>query len=141
MCVGDDVRSITDKVIRVVAFQTAGCIGEVGKCVDGAASQLQSTGANVGICSETMVHSVDRHTRIINAFKSGGFLAFSHNTIPRAVDCVPNSLEDEAFGPRAAGVIVAVSDKYAAGWADIAHDTFGRAIAANLDLSDGAITA
>ena len=54
------------------------------------------------------------------------------------MDCLPNSLEDEAFGPRAAGVIVVVSDKYAAGWTDIAYDTFGRAIAANLDLSDGA---
>ena len=103
-------------MIRVVAFQTAGCIGDVGKLVDGAVPQLHSTGANVGICSETMVHSADRHTRIVNAFKSRGFLAFSHNTISRAVDCVPNSLEDEAFGPRAAGVIVVVSDKYAADW-------------------------
>ena len=50
---------------------------------------------------------------------------------------MPGSPQDEAVGSRAAGVIKVVSDKYAAGWTDIAYDTSGRAIAANLDLSDG----
>ena len=96
------------------------------------------TGAHVGIYTETTIHSVDRHTRIINAFKTRGFLALSHNTSSRQVDCVPGSPEDDVFGPRATGVIVVVSDKYAGGWTDIAYDTSGRAIAANLELSDGA---
>ena len=46
-------------------------------------------------------------------------------------------LEDQTLGPRAAGVIIVVSEKYAAGWTDIAYDLSGKAIAANLDLSDG----
>ena len=96
------------------------------------------TGAHVGIYTETRAHSADRHARIINAFKSRGFLPPSDNATPRAVDCAPGSRQDEAPGPRAFGVIVVVSDTYAAGWTDIVYDTFGRAIAANLDLSDGA---
>ena len=51
---------------------------------------------------------------------------------------MPGSPEDEALGPRAVRVIMVVSDNYAAGWTDIAYDTSGKAIAANLDLSDGA---
>ena len=93
----------------------------------------------MGIYTETRVQSADRHTRIINAFKSRGFLAFSHNKTARAVDCVPVSPEDDALGHRAAGVIIVVSDKYAVGWTDISHDTFEIAIATNLDVSDGAI--
>lgn len=123
---------------RVVAFQTAGCIGEIGAWVDGAISQLVCTGAHVGIYTETKIHPVDRHTRIINAFKTLGFWALSHNTSSRQVDCAQRSPEDDVFGPRAAGVIVVVSDKYASWWTDIAYDTFGKAIAANLELSDGA---
>ena len=37
-CVGDDVRFINDSVTRVVAFQTAGCIGEIDTWVDGTVS-------------------------------------------------------------------------------------------------------
>ena len=73
----------------------------------------------------------------MNAFKARGFLALSHNTTPRSVDFAPGSLEDQTLGPRAAGVIIVVSDKYAAGWTDIAYDSRGRAIAANLNLSHG----
>ena len=137
-CVGDDICSMSENVVRMVAFQTAGCIGELGAWVDGAVSQLRCTGAHVGVDGETRVHSVDRHTRIINAFKSHGFLALSHNTSSRSMDFAPGSPEDDVFGPRAAVVITVVSDKYAGGWTDIAYDTFGRAIAANLELSDGA---
>ena len=115
MCVGDDVRVIDDIVTRVVAFQTSGCICEIDAWVDGAVLQLRCTGAHVGIYIETRIHFVDRHTRIINAFKTRGFLALSHNTSTRQVDCAPGSPEDNVFGPRAAGVIVVVSDKYAGG--------------------------
>ena len=62
---------------------------------------------------KTRVQFVGRHTRIANAFKSRGFLALSHNTSPRSVDFAPGSPEDNLFGPRAAGVIVVVSDKHA----------------------------
>ena len=45
---------------------------------------------------------------------------------------------DEAFlGPRAAGVIIVVTERHASGWADIAFDFSGRAIAASLDTSGG----
>ena len=37
-CIGDGVSTISEKVARVVAFQVAGCIGEVGEWVDDAVS-------------------------------------------------------------------------------------------------------
>ena len=81
---------------------------------------------------------MDRHTRIINAFKSHGVWALSHNTCPRSMEFAPGSPEDDVFGPRAVGVIVVISNKYASGWTDIAYDTSGKALAANLELSVGA---
>ena len=75
------------------------------------------------------------HTRII----INGFPGISHNTTSRAVDCVPVFRKDEAFGPRAVGFIVRVSEKYVAAWTEIAYDTFGKVVAINIDLYDGAI--
>ena len=81
ICIGDCAATINTKVLRVAAFQVAGCIGEVNDWVSDAVSQLQCTGAHVGIFTETRVHTPDRHTRIVNAFRSRGFLALSRNTI------------------------------------------------------------
>ena len=99
----------------MVAFQTTGCIGEVGDLVNHAASKLRCSGAHVGVTKETRVQFLRLHIHIVNAFKSRGFLALSHNTSPRSVDFAPGSPEDNVFGPRAAGVIVVVSDKHAGG--------------------------
>ena len=90
-----------------------------------------------GIFTETRVHTPDRHTRIVNAFRSRGFLALSHIATQKAADFASGSLQDAVLGPRAAGVIMVVSGRYASGRSDISYDSSGRAIAANLDLSDG----
>ena len=79
----------------------------------------------MGIYTETRVHSADKHTCIINVFKASGFLVLSDNATPRSADFAPGSLEDETLGPCAAGVIIVVSDKYAAGWTDVAYDSSG----------------
>ena len=55
------------------------------------------------------------------------------------MDFALGSLDEAALGPRAAGVIGVVLDSYASGWSDIAYDVSGRAIAANLDLTDGSM--
>ena len=39
---GDDVSSTSDKMVRVVAFQTTRCIGEVGQLVEGPVAKLQA---------------------------------------------------------------------------------------------------
>ena len=100
---GDNVCSIGDKVVRVVAFQAAGGIGDVDDFVKSAVSRLRSTGAHVGIYTETMVLTADRHNRIITASKNRGFLVLSHNAAPRAADDISDPPEDQAFGPRASG--------------------------------------
>ena len=73
MCVGDNVCSIGDKVVRVVAFQAAGGIGDVDDLVKSAVSRLRSTGVHVGIYTETKVLTADHHIRIINAFNKKWF--------------------------------------------------------------------
>ena len=84
MCIGDCAATISDKVLRVVAFQVAGCISEINEWVSDAVLQLLQSGAHVGIFTETRVHTQDRHTRIVNAFKLLVLFAISHNAAPRA---------------------------------------------------------
>ena len=74
-CIGDCAATISDKVLRVVAFQVAGCIGEINEWVNDAVLQLLHSGAHVGILTETIVHAQDKHTRIVNAFK---LMVFCH---------------------------------------------------------------
>ena len=64
ICIGDCAATISTKVLRVAAFQVAGCIGEVNDWVSDAVSQLQCTGAHVGIFTETRIHTPDRHTAL-----------------------------------------------------------------------------
>ena len=82
-CIGDCAATISAKVLRVVAFQVAGCIGEINEWVSNAALQLARSGAHVGVFTETRVQTQDRHTRIVNAFKRLGYLAISHNASPK----------------------------------------------------------
>ena len=89
-CIGDCAATISDKVLRVVAFQVAGCIGQINEWVSDAVLQLMQSGAHVGIFIETRARTQDRHTRIVNALKLG-FLAISHNAAPRAGDFTPVS--------------------------------------------------
>ena len=79
----------------------------------------------------------ERHTRVVNAFSAAGYLALSRNTSSKDTDFAPDSLEQAVLGPRASGVIVVVSKNYASGWSDIVYDVSGRAIAANLELTNG----
>ena len=101
-----------------------------------AVSQLIRFGAHVGVFTETRAQTLDRHTRIVNAFQRSGYLAISHNAPPKADVLAVDTLDDAFLGPRAAGVIIVVTEKHASGWADIAFDFSGRAIAASLDMSD-----
>ena len=138
-CIGDCMSTIGDKVLRVVVFQVAGYIGEVQDWVNNAVAQLREPGAHVGSFTETRIQTQDRHSRIVYAFSSCGFLALSHNASSRDMDLNVHSLEQAVLGFRAAGIIVVVLDSYAFGWSDIAYDVSGRAIAANLDLTDGSM--
>ena len=68
-CIGDCAATMNEQVLRVVAFQVAGCISEINEWVSDAVLQLLHSGAHVRIFTETRVHTQDRHTRIVNAFK------------------------------------------------------------------------
>ena len=68
-CIGDCAATISDTVLRVVAFQVVGCIRESNEWDSDAVLQLLHSGAHVCIFIETRVHTQDRHTRIVNAFK------------------------------------------------------------------------
>ena len=136
-CIGDCAATISARVLRVVAFQVAGRIGEINEWVSNAVLQLVRSGAHVGVFTETRVQTQDRHTRIVNAFKRLGYLAISHNASPTVGYSTLDTLDEATLGPLAAGVIVVVTESYASGWTDIAYDASGRAIAANLNMSDG----
>ena len=103
---------------------------------DDAVAKLQRAGAHVGVFTETRIQSADRHHLIVNAFKSKGYLAISHNaTTQRSTICT--SPVDSEFGPRSAGVILVVSSCHISGWANVVLDPYGRAMAASLDSHDG----
>ena len=80
-----------------------------------AVAQLRQSGAHMGIFTETRIQTQDRHSRIVIAFTSCGYLFLSHNTSSRDMDFAIDSLYEVVFGPRAAGVIVLVLDSYADG--------------------------
>ena len=107
-CIGDCIATISNKVLRVVAFQAAGSICEIQEWVNDAVKQIINSGAHVSIFTETRIQTQEKHTSIINAFSSAGYLALSHNTSSRDSDFVPGSPEPVVLGPRAAGVIVVV---------------------------------
>ena len=116
-CIGDCAATISAKVLRVVAFQVAGCIGEINEWVSNAVLQLVRSGAHVGVFTETRVQTQDRHTRIVNAFKRLGYLAISHNASPTVGVPSLDALNEASLGPRAAGVIVVVTERHAS-WVD-----------------------
>ena len=93
----------------------------------------------MGVFTETRVQTLDGHTHIANALKRSGYLAISHNAPPKDVTPAVDTLDEAFLGPRAAGVIIVVSERHTSGWADIAFDSSGRAIAASLDTSDGSM--
>ena len=135
-CIGDCAATIHSEVLRIVAFQVAGRIGDINGWVIEAVLQLQRSGAHVGVFSETRIQTSDRHSRIVNAFKENGYIAISHNSLASHAYSV-DATDESVFGPRAAGVIIVVSAKHITGWANVALDTCGRSIAANLDAQDG----
>ena len=63
-CIVDSAATINVKVLRVVAFQVAGCIGEINEWVSNAVLQLLRSGAHVGVFTETRVQTQDRHTTL-----------------------------------------------------------------------------
>ena len=142
-CIGDPAASIRSDVLRIIALQVAGMIKDVKAWVSDAVAQLQCAGAHIGVFTESRVQSMDKHHLIVNAFKSKGYLAISHNAtaqrttnrVPRTATLAPSG--DSEFGPRSAGVILVVSASYISGWSNVALDLHGRAIAASLDSRDG----
>ena len=135
-CIGDSAAAIRGDVLRLIAFQVAGMINDVKGWVEDAISQLQRAGAHVGVFTETRIQAAERHHVIVNAFKSRGYLAISHNATTHrcTISTSPGDLE---FGPRSAGVILVVSSCHISGWANVVLDPYGRAIAASLDAQDG----
>ena len=43
---------------------------------------MLSTGAHIGIFTETRIYDSDKHTMVIHTFLEYGILAISHNTTP-----------------------------------------------------------
>ena len=67
-CIGDCAATVSSEVLRIVAFQVAGRINDIGGWVADAVLQLQRSGAHVGVFTETRIQTSDRHSRIVNAF-------------------------------------------------------------------------
>ena len=135
-CIGDCAATVSSEVLRIVAFQVAGRINDIGGWVSDAVLQLQRSGAHVGVFTETRIQTSDRHSRIVNAFKENGYIAISHNSLTSHTDSA-DVTDEPVFGPRAAGVILVVSSCHITGWSNVVLDTCGRAIAASLDAQDG----
>ena len=135
-CIGDSAAVIKRDTLRIIALQVAGMINDVKAWVDDAVAQLQRAGAHIGVFTETRIQSADRHHLIVNAFKSKGYLAISHNATTQR-STTRTSPVDSEFGPRSAGVILVVSSCHISGWANVVLDPYGRAIAASLDSQDG----
>ena len=135
-CIGDSAATIRSDVLRLIALQVAGMINDVKGWVEDAISQLQRAGAHVGVFAKTKIQTTERHHSIVNAFKVRGYIAISHNAATKR-STNNASPEDVEFGPRSAGVILVVSASHISGWANVALDPHGRAIAASLDAQDG----
>ena len=101
-CIGDCAATISSEVLRIVAFQVAGRIGDINGWVIDAVLKLQRSGAHVGVFTETRIQTSDRHSRIVNAFKENGYIAISHNSLASHADSV-DATDESVFGPRAAG--------------------------------------
>ena len=142
-CIGDSAASIRSDVLRIIALQLAGRIKDVNAWVSDAVSQLQCSGAHIGVFTESRVQTMDKHHLIVNAFKRKCYFAISHNAAAQRTTIRVPSLAticppcDSEFGPRSAGVILVVSASYISGWSNVALDLHGRAIAASLDSCDG----
>ena len=54
-CIGDCMATISNKALRVVAFQAAGSIGDVQEWVNDAVKQVIRSGAHVGVFTGTRV--------------------------------------------------------------------------------------
>ena len=133
---GDDVSSIGSHVLRIVVIQAAGAIGDFPTWVKKSATQLRAMRAHVGVYTETIIHGGDRHTQVSDLIRDYEFFAIGDNTTSSRFFSPTSTEEDNELGPRAAGAILVVTAKYAGGWTEIAYDTGGRALSANINLSD-----
>ena len=61
-CIGDCIATISSKVLRVVAFQAAGSIGETQEWANDAVKQIIHSGAHVNIFTETRIQTQEKHT-------------------------------------------------------------------------------
>ena len=68
-CIGDCAATVSSEVLRIVAFQVAGRINDIGGWVSDAVLQLQRSGAHVGVFTETRIQTSDRHSPIVKSFK------------------------------------------------------------------------
>ena len=98
---GDEESSIGSNVLRIVAIQAEGAIGDLPTWMKKCAIQLRAIGAHVGVYTGTIIHGGDRRTQVSNFFSDYGLLAisdimttsrFTFNTI----------IEDNELRPRAA---------------------------------------
>ena len=135
LCIGDGASTRFRSTTRIVAFQSAGRACDIRAWATQSATNMRTTGAHIGIYTETRIYGTDRHTLVVNTFLAHGFLAISYNALPsdKRRDIQE---DDEQQGPKAAGVVLAVCARYAGGWTDINKDEDGRAISANIILDD-----
>ena len=112
-CVGDDTSKVGALVLRIVAFQTAGHAGDFKEWTKQWSIHLRGLGGHIGAFTETPVNGADRHAQVVNSFLEQGVLAISHNTTTSRSTNATGTEEDNELGPRAAGVILALTIEYA----------------------------
>ena len=70
------------RTTRIVAFQSAGRTGDIFTWAVQSADNMRTTGAHIGIVTETRIYGTDRHTIVVNTFLAHGFLAICDNALP-----------------------------------------------------------
>ena len=129
--IGDDVSWVGDSVFRCVVLQMAGAGTDKyvwGRCW---AKALKDLGATVGILCETRLTGPQAHAMAVNGLLDGGFVALSHN-----VEQENPETQADAYGPKSAGVIIAVVREMPGGWHQVQKDLDGRGLAGTLYLKD-----
>ena len=139
-CIDDDIAWKGSAITRCTALQTRGS----GGCMRGWGawwgSVLNGLGTDIGVLSETQIHTDAKHALAISGLAAAGFSAVSHN---RDWDSPAGRARLEqptdTIGSGAGGVILAVRRSVVAAWDEVRRDADGRALAANLLLADGAV--
>ena len=126
-CIGDDMSWKGSLTLRIACVQC----GSVGR--DRVhwgmwhAQGLSSLGADVGLLSETALHSEPQHASASRGMELASYRAVSHGKPLQHTTGLGS------------GVLLAVHSGYAGNWQNIARDALGRAVAASVISSTGTV--